>query len=110
MKWVNKNYDTREEFSYFVQSNDSTTGKNLFEAVTNAMLEFGQGLITWRNQQKSEPKDTARKKNFMAKLLERLRAPSHVKFRPGVKLSIWTRVEKKLLSHLSFNPGQNEYF
>ena len=40
----------------------------------------------------------------------RLRALSHMKLHHGVKFLISTRVEKKLVSHVSFNPGQNKYF
>ena len=39
-----------------------------------------------------------------------LRAPSHMKLRPGAEFSISKHVREKLVSHTNFNPGWKEYF
>ena len=47
----------------------------------------------------------ARKNVDTLVILIKLRAPSHMKFRPGWNYQFQTGLEKKLMSQINFNPG-----
>ena len=50
LRFVDSNDDLREEFLKFIHCNEGVTGRDLFEAVTNTLSEFGLHLMNCRGQ------------------------------------------------------------
>ena len=50
LRFVDSNDDLREEFLKFIHCNEGATGRDLFEAVTNTLSEFGLDLMNCRGQ------------------------------------------------------------
>ena len=50
LRFVDSNDDLREEFLKFIHCNEGVTGRDLFEAVTNTLSEFGLDLMNCRGQ------------------------------------------------------------
>ena len=50
LRFVDSNNDIREEFLKFIHCDKGITGRDLFEAVTNTLPEFGLDLMTCRGQ------------------------------------------------------------
>ena len=50
LRFVDSNNDIREEFLKFIHCDKGVTGRDLFEAVTNTLSEFGLDLMNCRGQ------------------------------------------------------------
>ena len=50
MRFVDSNNDVREEFLKFIHCDEGVTGRDLFEAKTNTLPEYGLDLMNIRGQ------------------------------------------------------------
>ena len=50
LRFVDSNNDIREEFLKFIHCDEGVTGRDLFEAMTNTLSEFGFDLMNCRGQ------------------------------------------------------------
>ena len=51
LRFVDSNNDIREEFFQFIHCDEGLTGRDLFEAVTNTLSEFGLDLMNCTGQE-----------------------------------------------------------
>ena len=66
LRFVDSNNDIREEFLKFIHCDEGVTGRDLFEAMTNTLSEFGFDLMNCRGQGYDGAGDMAGKVNGLS--------------------------------------------
>ena len=67
-RFADSNNDIRKEFLKFIHCNEGVTGRDLFEAVTNTLSEFGLDLMNHRGQGYDGPGGMAGKVNGLLEI------------------------------------------
>ena len=68
MRFSDCKNDIREEFLKFIHCDEGVTGRDLFEAVTNTLSEFGLDLMNHRGQGYDGPGGMAGKVNGLLEI------------------------------------------